>query len=111
MIERLELFEGPLIPGEERFLKVWGAEPHLIEIKCFVSNPPPSGFRPCPECGKFRVMNGDLVTVTASEETFAAKGGALIIHIRDSQGDEREVRLQVKQQIAASGQGEVAVAH
>lgn len=99
MIQTVNLNTSPIQVGEKRWLSVVGDEPFTVEIKCFVSNPPPRGFKPCPECGKFKITEAEVLEIMASPATFQNSQGTLDIHITDAVGDSELIRLMVLTQL------------
>lgn len=95
MITDIVLDRGSLRAGETRYLQVYGAEPLEVAIHCFTQKPPPPGYKPCKECGAFKIRAGQALAVTANARVFADHGGWLAISIRDNEGDAREIRLTV----------------
>jgi hypothetical protein len=96
MIRAVDFALGPLRVGEARTLRIDGAEPHTVEIHCFVNEPPPPGYRPCPECGTLDlILNGQPVEVHASATVFAKATGHVRVTITDSDNDQRVIILKV----------------
>lgn len=96
MIAIVEFDMHPFKPGESRVLTLQADEPSTIQIRCFVSNPPPPGYKPCDECGTFRTITNDQpVWIVADAQVFAREGGTLEIDIRDAAGDQRVLRIGV----------------
>jgi hypothetical protein len=81
--------------GDSFAIAVNALSPIAVAIKCFVSKPPPPGYRPCPECGSFQIASGEVLRLVASETTFEHTGGTLEVTIRDAEADVRTLRLKV----------------
>ena len=87
---------GSIQPGESRPLIAWSDVDLLsVEIECFREPPQPPRPRPCQECGKFTVVSGEELVVTASRYAFQDAKGFLLVTVRDQTGDQREFRLNV----------------
>jgi hypothetical protein len=99
MIQIINLNTSPIQVGEKRWLSILGDEPFNVEIKCFVSNPPPRGFKPCPECGKFEIRQAEALEIMASPAAFQNSQGTLDIQITDAVGDSKLIRLVVLTQL------------
>jgi len=95
MITDVVLDRRRLRAGETRYLQAYGDDPLVVEIHCFAQKPPPPGYKPCKECGSFRVGSGEAVAVTANARVFSAHGGRLMVSVRDARGDTKEIRLTV----------------
>jgi len=85
----------PIAAGESRILRVEGAEPIAVQIKCFVNKPPPRSYRPCPECGTFNLRSDEPRMIRASDEAFRRGGGTLVVAINDGTGETVEIKLEV----------------
>ena len=96
MIKDVALRTEPIATGEVRELVVDGTAPIQVSIKCFVKEPPPPKYEGCPECGAFTLESGKPLLFQASDTRFAKGGGALVIAIRDGDGDTAQFRLEVK---------------
>lgn len=103
MITDIVLDRSALKAGETRYLQAYGEEPLTVDIHCFAQKPPPPGYKPCKECGAFKIRSGQALAVTATSRVFADHGGRLEITIRDNQGDVREIRLVVVSREADHG--------
>lgn len=99
MIKYVHLDTSPIRVGDQRWLSAEGDEPFAVEIKCFVSNPPPGGYKPCAECGRFDITEGQAVLITASPAVFQNNQGVLEIGVTDQTGDSKLFRLIVVAQI------------
>src|SRR5947209_419342 len=89
----------PIRVGEERYLSADGDGPFAVEISCFVSKPPPGGFRPCPECGRFDIQAGELLSIVASPAAFRDNAGNLQITVTNRMGESKSCDLRVLGQI------------
>ena len=94
MIQNVELDTSPIQPGEKRPLRVFSDSQVKVAILCYFSNPPPPGYRPCPEAGEYLVNSGDVIDIQAAT-TPVNQDKYLDINILDSSGDHREFRLRV----------------
>jgi hypothetical protein len=81
--------------GEQRLLFAQSDTIVSVEIKCFVQNPPPPGYKPCPSCGTLEAKPGRPVSITASAEVFSISRGTLEIRVRDESGDERHFSVPI----------------
>jgi hypothetical protein len=95
MITSVEIDVSPMLPGEERTLKAWSDSTLTVDIRCFVSDPPPPGYRPCSSCGSITIESGVAYSYKANEAIFQEPNGALIIAIRDASGDEQSYQVGV----------------
>lgn len=104
MIFGIDLDTAPMMPGEARRLIVnSSAESLTITIKCFVSDPPPPGFRSCPECGTINARSGEPVQIVASSRFLNAQS-SVAIEIQDSEGDVRNLSVEVLSRAEESSQ-------
>jgi hypothetical protein len=95
MIKHIALATEPISAGELRIIRVEASEPIQLKIKCFVYKPPPGRFDGCPECGTFQIKSSEPFSIRASVDKFSAGGGAIVLSVRDGDGDEEEIRLEV----------------
>jgi hypothetical protein len=94
MIRNIEFDLSPIDAGATRDMVVRGRGPFVIELKCFVQNPPPPGYKPCRECGTIRAQDGESVLIKASAKSFAS-GGTLSMTVTDRDGDARDLNITV----------------
>jgi hypothetical protein len=57
-------------------------------------NPPPPGYRPCPEAGEYFINSGDVIDIQVAT-TPVNQDKYLDINISDLSGDHKEFRLRV----------------
>lgn len=95
MIKAVHLDTSPIQIGVPRWLSAEGDGPFAVEIKCHVSNPPPPGYRACPECGSFNIDEFEPLPVIASHAGFPNGQGTLDITITDRLSDSKKFRLVV----------------
>jgi hypothetical protein len=95
VIQKIEFSDESLVPGGVRFLRAWSDQPLMVWIECFRQPPSPAQPRPCPECGEFRVRDGERIQVKASTNVFRDGGGFLRVVVRDKGGDERIFEIAV----------------
>ena len=107
MIREVDFLITPMEPGESRNLRVYAESPISVAIRCFVSNPPPPGYRACAECGNFTISSGETLEVSASRRAFA-QGGQLEIVIVDAEGDQRSFLLSVESEARGESGGMMA---
>jgi hypothetical protein len=109
MIQDVELNTSPIFPGEVRRMVVRSTGILIIDVKCFIGNPPPPGFKPCPECGKIQAQSGQPVDIVASRQIFSSSSGSLDINITDtSDGDTHNISISVS--TATEGSASAATA-
>jgi hypothetical protein len=84
-----------MVPGEERELVVLADAPITVAILCFLTTPPPPGFKPCQECGTFPLTIGQPFIVRAPRDLFHQVGGELRVTVREETGDERSFTIAV----------------
>ena len=82
--------------GQEITVSAMGDNPpFIIQISCFVEDPPPPGFKGCAECNVYEVESNELIKLTADQNFWWNHRGSYRIKIRDSVGDTEEVRIPV----------------
>jgi hypothetical protein len=96
VIRRIDFDDTPIRVGEYRALLAWADAPLEIIIRCFTKDPPPAGYKPCPECGVIKAANGQSVPVQANDRIFSQPGGTLEVTVRDETGDSRQFLLRVR---------------
>jgi len=95
MIKDIVYPTAALRAGDAYTLRIVAPEPVTVQIKCFTKEPPPPGFRPCPECGSFRARSGEVLKLSVSDSNFRAAGGAIEVFVEDGEGDSRRLSLKV----------------
>jgi hypothetical protein len=95
MIKNIEFDDRPMEVGEQRLLYAESDYKVAVEIKCFVQNPPPPGYKPCPSCGILDQKPGQPLVITASAELFSVSPGSLEITVRDGSGDEKHFSVAI----------------
>lgn len=90
----LDFSSEPMQAGESRPLILRSKLPAEVKIRCFVNSPPP-GYRPCDECGTFKIRTDESVMIYAGPKVFGVSGGHLEIEVRDSSGQIKSIRLKV----------------
>ncbi len=83
-----------IVFGESRAITVYGAEPIEVEISCFVKEPPPPGYRPCPECGTLVVPTGGSFKIHAVSDMLG-HSDQVVVDIRDADGDRKRLNVHV----------------
>ena len=99
----------PISPGETRDFTLTSASPASVQVRCFVSSPPPPGYKGCAECGSYPVQQGQTIQIEASQYLFARREGGLDITITDADGDLRHIQLRVTTEDPDSASVAVAV--
>ena len=89
---KIDIDPQPMRPGETRLFRVYGSGSMAVEVKCFVTNPPPPGFRPCPACGSTKMNSGDSGRISAPIDF---TGGSIQISVEDSEGDRAHAKIRV----------------
>ena len=84
----------PMSPGESRNFTLTSSTPAKLQIKCFITSPPP-GYRPCTECGTYSLQQGQSIQIEASQYLFSRARGGLEIIIKDLDGDVIRIQLKV----------------
>lgn len=97
-----------VVAGQKTVASVEGSEPLFIEILCFVTNPPPADYKPCPECGSFSVNSGEQFDVKASYRLFSLGNGHLEVSVLDSQGNKVTKKIDVLSNSGSQRQSNVA---
>ena len=85
----------PLLLGTSRDFTLTSRAPAEVQIKCFITTPPPPGYRPCAECGSYSIQQGQTIQIEASRYLFSNAQGGLYITITDLDGDVVEIQLRV----------------
>jgi hypothetical protein len=95
MIQVIEFGEDPILPGQSRRLVLDGDGPFTVSTSCFVVNPPPPGFRPCPQCSTTTVSAHQALRIEVSTQFRTGKSGKLGIEITDAIGETVTLELNV----------------
>jgi hypothetical protein len=85
----------PFSPGESREFTLTSSSPATVSIRCFVSSPPPPGYKPCAECGSFKLVQGQSTQIEASQYLFSRSRGGLEITVVDQDGDVVKIPIKV----------------
>jgi len=85
----------PMSPGESRDFTLNSASPAQVHVRCFVSSPPPPGYKPCAECGSYSMQQGQTIPIEANRNLFSRARGGLEIEVQDSDGDVIKIRVDV----------------
>lgn len=99
----------PLSPGETREFTLTSASPATVSIRCFVSSPPPAGYKPCSECGSYNLVQGQSIQIEASQYLFSRSRGGLEITVVDQDGDVVKIPVQVAADDPDSAKIEISV--
>lgn len=92
MAAKIDVDLNQMRPGETRLFTVYGSEPLAVEVKCFVTDPPPPSFRPCPACGSQKMKNGGTAKVFAPPDFM---GGSIHISVEDADGDRTDATIEM----------------
>jgi hypothetical protein len=111
MISNFVLSANSLEVGETLTFQVHGSGVLFVEIKCFVDEPKPRGYRPCRECETTLIQSGQTLSLTADPETWKSWTGHYEIVAKDALGDERKVSVKVKQQGLSQYEAPTALSH
>lgn len=98
-----------IVAGQKTVASVEGSEPLFIEILCFVNNPPPADYKPCPECGSFSVNSGEQFEIMANYRLFSLGNGHLEVSVLDSQGNKVTKKIGVLSDSGSQNQSNEAV--
>ena len=85
----------PMSPGQSRDFTLSSASPARVEVRCFVSSPPPPGYKGCAECGSYPIQQGQTIQIQASQQLFSRSDGGLDITVIDADGDTVWIQLRV----------------
>src|SRR5258708_22690148 len=96
MIREINFSLEPIEPGEVRELSVTGDGPFEVGVSCFVRQPRPTGYRPCPHCVVRSISENERMRVQSSREFWEGRQGHLEIKVADREGDSRILTVQVK---------------
>ena len=99
MIKIVEFDDRPVMTGEKRVLVLEGDAPFKLETSCFVDKPPPPGFRPCAECGSFKIDAFERFEIGSFSRFWHRKSGILEITIYDSVGESLKLSLKMLEDI------------
>lgn len=80
--------------GDTLEVNIDAAYPVVIEIYCFVTQPPPAKFVPCPSAGSHRLDVEQPFYFVTSSRTFQNDGG-LEVNITDAEGDRQSYQINV----------------
>ena len=100
---------SPMSPGESRDFTLTSATPAQVQVRCFLTSPPPPGYRPCTECGSYAIEQGQTIHIQASQYLFTNAQGGLDITITDMDGDVVRIQLPVTTEDPDSASVAVAV--
>lgn len=100
----------PMSPGESRDFTLTSAAPARVQVRCFITAPPPPGYRPCAECGSYSIQQGQTIQIEASQYLFSKTQGGLDITVTDSDGDVVRIQLRVTTEDPDSANVAVAIA-
>ncbi len=93
----IEAFEGgTLSPGGSKEFVLHGAGPFRVTTQCFVDDPPPPGFRSCPECSSFEVAEDVSFRVECPEQLWERGQGHMLLDVVDAHGERARFRLNVE---------------
>jgi hypothetical protein len=81
--------------GESIVVNVDAAYPIEIEIMCFVNQPPPTRFIPCPQSGIHTLTYRENFYFKTNQQTFQSQG-EVSFKITDSDRDTRVYKIMVK---------------
>lgn len=100
--------EFAITTGDLKRVYIVSDEPVWSEMKCFVDNPPPVGFRECPSCNmkqfgeteitrkpkEYGVIQG-VVEICADKEFWSDREGSIQLDIRNEGNERVTCRIQV----------------
>jgi hypothetical protein len=95
MIQVVSFDSRPVVAGESRDLMLDGNGPFTVSTSCFVENPPPPGFRSCPECLTQLIPANRYLTIAVSPTLWQDRRGRIEIQIVDAVGEQLTLRLGV----------------
>jgi|HubBroStandDraft_2_1064218.scaffolds.fasta_scaffold1999116_1 hypothetical protein len=96
MINNIDFDTSPIVAGESRPLRAISNSPPLtVTVLCYLTTPPPPGYRPCSGGGAAYVKSGEVVTIEADRNVFQYAGNYLDIKVKDLSGDVKTFRLGV----------------
>lgn len=108
MIREINFQLEPMEIGEIRPLSVSGDAPFQVGVSCFVREPRPPGYRPCPHCVVRSISENETMDIEVSEEFWENRQGNLEIKVTDRKGDSRILKLQVNSRESGTQRGAVA---
>lgn len=95
MIRYVKFSSESIRAGEFILLHIDASYPVSIEIKCFVTQPPPTRFVPCPQSGRHTLHLKEPFNFLTNVSTFQ-NGGHVEFKITDSEYDIRVYEIKVK---------------
>ena len=98
MVLRVDFDASPIRAGEARPLWAYSEAPIRAVLLCYLTTPPPAGYRACSACGTFSVASGERFEVFADPRVFELPGNFLDVTVSDTTGDAVQFRLQVSVQ-------------
>jgi len=104
MIRRVDI-PNSIELGETIWFSVDADGPIVIQIGCFVDQPPPPRFTGCPECEVLRVQSGEKIRFTAQRETWQGQHGSYDFVITDATRATQRVSMAIIERGRAEGQG------
>ncbi len=90
----IDFEDQPMVTGERRRMVLRGNGPFMVSKSCFIDEPPPPGFRPCPACGVYTVAENQPFDIETSS-FWQGKKGTLVIEIKDATGNSRQIKIEV----------------
>lgn len=95
MIRSVDFSSKNVFAGDQIVLTIDAAYPIIIEINCFVTQPPPPRYVPCPQSGTHIVSRREPFYFSTHASTFR-KDGHIEFKITDADNDTEVHRIEVE---------------
>ncbi len=95
MIKFVDFNSRIINAGENIIVKIDAVYPVAIEIKCFVTQPPPPKFVPCPDSGRHILTSREAFYFSTNAWTFQ-NNGHVEFQITDAEYDTKVYRIEVE---------------
>lgn len=95
MIRFVDFNSTSINAGEEIVVRIDAAYPVAIEIKCFVTQPPPAKFVPCPDSGRHTLTRREAFYFSTDARTFRYSGH-VEFRITDAEYDTKVYKIEVE---------------
>ncbi|MFC2152188.1 hypothetical protein ACFLSE_06630 [Bacteroidota bacterium] len=96
MIQAVHVNSKEIRSGEVIELNIQAEYPITIEVKCFVTKPPPPRYIPCPDAGTFTLNRQEAFLYSATERIFKEGKGHIEFEITDADNDFKLIKINVE---------------
>lgn len=95
MISNVNFNSTNIRAGRNIVMTVEAMYPIVVEVYCFVTQPPPPNFVPCPDSGRHEISESRPFEFRTSERTFE-NDGYVEFQIMDADGDSGTFRVEIE---------------